>query len=87
MFVFIAGNLLEFDYENYKGETSHRHVQLIGLDYGSNEWYAEDQWFARCYDFDKKAFRSFALAKINAREVVVTTGNPIAPMEFVHDKP
>lgn len=83
MFVFIAGNTLEFDYENYKGNTSHRRVQLIGLDYGSNEWYPEDQWFARCYDFDKKDFRSFALAKINPREVVVTVAGPIAPMEVV----
>jgi predicted DNA-binding transcriptional regulator YafY len=81
MHVFIAGNILQFSYENYKGTISIRTVQLLGLDFGSNEWYPSDQWFIRCWDLDKKNFRSFALAKINPRSITVTTGNPIAPME------
>lgn len=83
MRAFIAGNILEFNYKNYKGVTSLRRVQLIGLDYGSNKWYPDDQWFARCYDFDKHDFRSFALEKIDAREIIVVAGRPITPMEAV----
>lgn len=83
MFVFRAGNILEFSYENYKGVVSRRRVRLMGLDYGSNEWYPDDQWFARCYDLNKGAVRSFALAKIDAREVTVTVDVvPYVPEEM-----
>lgn len=79
--VFIAGNLLTFSYKNHRDETSTRNVQFIGLDYGSNEWYPEDQWFLRGWDYDKKAFRSFALSRIDPRNIVQRNGNPIAPMK------
>jgi predicted DNA-binding transcriptional regulator YafY len=65
MQVFRPGDILVFDYENYKGITSTRLVRFEALDYGDNDWYPERQWFMRCYDMDKKAARSFALAKIN----------------------
>ena len=71
MRVFLPDQRLEFSYENYKGETSVRYVLFKGLDYGHNEWYPEDQWFLRCWDIKKNAFRSFALASINALEIEV----------------
>ena len=69
--VFRAGQKLRFPYENYRGETSVREVEFIGLDYGENEWYPENQWFMRTYDFGKMAHRSFALAKIDASTIEV----------------
>ena len=69
--VFRAGQRLRFSYENYRGETSIREVEFVGLDYGNNEWYTERQWFMRTFDFGKNAARSFALAKIDADRVEV----------------
>lgn len=63
------GDILQFDYENYRGETSLRTVRFEGLDYGDNEWYPQRQWFMRTHDLDKDAARSFALAKIDAEAI------------------
>lgn len=71
MFVFLAGSRLRFPYVNYRGELSTRTVKLVGVDYGMNDWYPEDQWFLRCFDEDKQAHRSFALAKIDPRSIEV----------------
>lgn len=71
MLTFDAGTVLNFDYVNYRGEQGFRHVMVLGVQYGHNEWYPEDQWFLRCWDFDKGAVRSFALNRINAEEVLV----------------
>lgn len=70
MQVYLPGEVLQFSYENYRGETSLRTVRFVGLDYGDNEWYSERQWFMRTYDLDKDAARSFALAKIDANAIV-----------------
>ena len=43
MIGFLAGDQLRFEYTNYREETSVRHVILLGLDYGENEWYPEPQ--------------------------------------------
>lgn len=67
--VLTAGGHYTFPYENYKGEIKQRRVAFEGLDYGSNEWYPEDQWFMRTWDFDKNAPRSFALNKIDPRKI------------------
>ena len=69
MKVFLPGAEFEFPYENYRGETSDRHVRFLGLDYGENEWYPEPQWFMRCFDLGKNANRSFALNKIDPNTI------------------
>lgn len=71
MFAYRLGSRLSFLYENYKGKTAERDVILLGLNYGSNEWYPEDQWFIHCWDNHKQACRSFALAKINPRGIIL----------------
>lgn len=69
MLGFHTGDQLSFDYTNYRGETSVRHVIFIGLDYGENKWYPEPQWFMRTWDCEKQAYRSFALNKIDVRKM------------------
>lgn len=58
------GDKLVFTYRNHRGEVEPRAVELIGVDYGSNEWYPEPQWFLRGRDMLKNAERSFAFANI-----------------------
>ena len=69
--VILAGAVLRFPYKNYRGEISNRHAQLLGLDWGENEYYPEPQWLMRCWDFDKRAMRSFALANIDPEQLEV----------------
>lgn len=71
MFVFLPNQRLSFPYNNYRGETSQRIVEFRGLDFGSNEWYPEEQWFMRCFDEEKNAFRSFALHRIDPRKIII----------------
>lgn len=58
------GDKLVFTYRNHRGEVEPRAVELIGVDFGSNEWYPEPQWFLRGRDMLKDAERSFAFANI-----------------------
>lgn len=69
MKVLHPGNVVKFEYTNHRGVTEERHVEVIGLDFGSNEWYPEDQWFMRGRCLDRDAIRSFALAKIDGHTV------------------
>lgn len=65
MVTFKPGDRLEFTYDNHRGETRKRKVELIGVDYGCNEFYPSPQWFLRCYDREREGvIRSFALAYI-----------------------
>lgn len=66
-----AGALLTFPYTNYKGEFAIRTVIFSGIEYGSNEWYPEPQWFIRTWDLDKNAPRSFALDRINPAQLSI----------------
>lgn len=70
MVQFQFGDFLNFPYKNYKGETSQRSVIFLSVRYGSNEYYAEDQWFINCWDLDKQTMRSFALNKIDTRKII-----------------
>lgn len=62
---FRVGQHLRFMYHNHRGENEMRKVIFQGLDYGSNEWYREPQWFMRCHDIERNAIRSFSLARID----------------------
>lgn len=56
---------IEFTYTNHAGKTEHRMCEFLGIDYGSNDWYPEPQFFIRCKADDRDgAERSFAIAKI-----------------------
>lgn len=67
---FKAGDTIRFPYKNHRGENAIREVIFHGIDYGSNEWYPEAQFFLRCYDPQKGA-RSFAIANIDAAQMEV----------------
>lgn len=58
------GAHISFEYFNHRDDTATRTVVFKSLEYGSNEWYPEPQWFMRCYDLDRGAERSFAILNI-----------------------
>jgi hypothetical protein len=57
---------IEFTYLNHEGKLETREATFLGIDYGSNSWYPERQFFLRCKAHDRGgAERSFAIAKID----------------------
>ena len=52
---------LEFDYVNWKGEQSHRKVEVLDFFYGSNAYHREEQWLLYAIDLEKGAYRMFAM--------------------------
>lgn len=65
------GALLTFPYTNHKGEYGIRTATFAGIEYGSNEWYPDPQWFIRTWDLDKNAARSFALNLIDPTQLII----------------
>lgn len=61
--------VVSFDYVNYKGESKRRKVRVASIDYGSNEYYSEEQFFLRGLCFEKSSMRSFAINKITNMEI------------------
>jgi hypothetical protein len=55
------GDLIEFDYINYKGIAGHRTVKVRGFRFGSNEFHPESQWLMEGYDMKKADNRVFAM--------------------------
>lgn len=55
------GNILNFLYKNYKGETSVRSVVVDQLFLGSNQWHPQNQFLLSAFDLDKRAMRCFAV--------------------------
>lgn len=51
-------------YTNHRGAQSWRHIKPIKIFYGSTEWHTEDQWLLSAYDFEKNAYRDFAMRDI-----------------------
>lgn len=48
-------------YTNWRGETSVRELHLCGLYMGSTEWHPERQMLLRAFDWEKDAYRDFAV--------------------------
>ncbi len=59
------GQKVHFNYKNHRGDVARRSAVVRGVDYGETEWYPKKQWFLRCYDLDRLAERSFAVANID----------------------
>lgn len=57
-----AGPKLHVSYTNYRGEPAVRLISPDGLWFGTTEWHPEPGWLLRCYDWDKTAWRDYALA-------------------------
>ncbi len=63
--------VLEFDYVNYKGETSHRRAEYHSLRFGSSPWHQNTQWLIKAFDLAKSEYREFAWKDMtNVTEVV-----------------
>ena len=58
------GDRVEFDYLNWRGETETRLVEFRCLQFGSNKFYPEPQWFLHGVCASLLAVRSFALNRI-----------------------
>lgn len=52
---------IKFDYVNWKGEKSERFAMVSCIYYGSTDYHAYQQWLVKCYDLNKKDWRTFAL--------------------------
>lgn len=62
---------LDFDYTNYRGEKSKRHVILDRMEFTTTEYHGKClHMFA--YDKDKQAERAFAVKDMDMRSLVVT---------------
>lgn len=56
-----AGEEIEFDYVNWKGEFGKRRVLVYHILWGSNKYHPEEQWLLVAEDLDKDALRTFAM--------------------------
>lgn len=56
-----GGNVIEFDYVNWKGEKGHRRALIKGFYYGATEYHKEEQWLLEAHDLDKNEDRIFAM--------------------------
>lgn len=71
--VITPNSLIEFVYTNHEGIREKRYARFLGIDYGSNSWYPERQFFLRCEALDRDgAERSFAIAKIDGETLEKT---------------
>ena len=59
--LFTTGIVIEFDYVNWKGESSHRRVRVEDVWYGETDFHTEPQWLMNGRDLDKGAARLFAM--------------------------
>lgn len=55
------GDIISFNYTNWKGERATRTAKVRNLLYGSNEFHPEKQWLLIAFDMDKKLQRTFAM--------------------------
>lgn len=56
------GRCMKVHYKNHRGEEAEREIFVNGSPYwGSTEWHPEPQWFIQVWDYDRKAYRDFAM--------------------------
>ncbi len=53
-------------YRNWRGEIAIRRISPAGVYYGKTEYHPVHQWLLSCFDADKKAARTYALADVLA---------------------
>lgn len=59
----VAQTPIKMRYKNWRGEVSNRSILPVGtLERKATEYHPEPQWIMRAWDFDKQAYRDFALA-------------------------
>lgn len=63
------GSIIEFPYENHQGKKAIRKLRVEGIQHVQNEYYPKPTWCVKGYDFDKQAWRSFSLARIDPTQI------------------
>lgn len=53
------------DYTNWRGERATRLIRPLRIEYGSNEWHPEEQWFLVAIDLERNQQRYFAMSEIH----------------------
>lgn len=53
------------EYKNYRGEVARRKVSPVGVWYGVTDWHKSPGWLVHLYDWDKCAWRDYALIDCN----------------------
>lgn len=56
---------LRFVYTNHKGETAVRHVQPMGVRFGTSQYYLQPTHLLIAFDYDRHDKREFDLSKIS----------------------
>ncbi len=49
-------------YRNHRGEVAERRIIPVGLRFGATRWHPDLQWLLDCWDIEKDAERTYALA-------------------------
>lgn len=67
-------------YRNWRGETSVRELHLVRIWYGSTKWHPEPQLLLHAFDYQKDAYRDFAVADFHFDDSTPTNtkGSPDA---------
>jgi len=55
---------IQVRYKNWQGETAIRTIIPMGIEWGSTEWHAKEQWLLNVWDVDRNAHRQYALCDI-----------------------
>jgi hypothetical protein len=65
------GDIIRFNYTNYKLETEWRRAKVKHFWFGSSTYHTGEQWFCNAFCLDRNDYRNFALRDM--REVSVAT--------------
>lgn len=69
-----VGDLIQFDYTNWKGVKSKRKVIVQEFVFTKSKYHPEYQMFIQGYDMNKMNERTFAVKDIEAETVVILKG-------------
>lgn len=70
-FNLIPGQGIEVRFLNYRDEWETRHLLFQGVDYGSNSYYPDAQWFLRAWDVERGEPRSFPLVRLDPQSLTI----------------
>lgn len=67
------GQIIEFDYTNYRGEKGKRKAKFEAIYWGCNEYHTKQQFLVSAIDLEKNQHRTFAASDMENLEVIGTT--------------
>src|SRR5580765_4019491 len=67
----MPGDIIRFNYTNYKLETEWRRAKIKHFWFGSSTYHTGEQWFCHAFCLDRNDYRNFAMRDM--REVSVAT--------------